>query len=157
MQQQVVNYAKKILGNFFFFFNQMIFAYFWYARTAQNSLLVWQNVLSMGKGTQFSFIKSVQTIILLYNSMFTTVVDVTELGPVYPIQLNTVPCEARGRGFFRRADSFVYISRQGMTSLDLCLQLIPPGQGNQPRRRQPALAGLASPRNHRREAGGHWR
>ena len=28
-------------------------------------------------------------------------------------------------------------------------------QGNQPWRRQPALAGLASPRNHRREAGGH--
>ena len=45
---------------------------------------------------------------------------------------NTVPCGARGRGFFRRADSFAYISRQWMTSLDLCLQLIPSGQGNQP-------------------------
>ena len=64
----------------------------------------------------------------------------------------TVPCGARGRGFFRRADSFVYISRQRMISLDLCL---PSGQGNQPRRRKPALAGLASPRHHRREAGGH--
>ena len=71
--------------------------------------------------------------------------------------LVTVPCKARGRGFFSRADSFVYISRQGMTSLDLCLQLIPPGQGNQPRRQQPALAGLASPCYHRREAGGHLR
>ena len=70
---------------------------------------------------------------------------------------STVRCEARGRGFFCCADSLAYISRLGMTSLDLCLQLIPPGQGNQPRRRQPALAGLASPRNHRREAGGHWR
>ena len=47
----------------------------------------------MGKGTQFSFIKSVQTIILLYNSMFTTVVDVTELGPVYPIQLKKLKYE----------------------------------------------------------------
>ena len=69
----------------------------------------------------------------------------------------TVPCEVLGRGFFRLAGSFPYISRQGMTSLDLCLQLIPSGQGNQPWRRQPALAGLASPRDHRREAGGHWR
>ena len=68
---------------------------------------------------------------------------------------DTVPCETQGRGFFGRADSIVYISRQGMTSLDLCLQLIPPGQGNQPRRQQSALAGLASPRNHRREAGSH--
>ena len=41
----------------------------------------------------------------------------------------TVPCEARVRGFFGRADSIVYISRQGMTSLDLCLQLIPPAAG----------------------------
>ena len=61
-------------------------------------------------------------------------------------------CGARGRGFFRGANSFGYISRQWMTSLDLCL---PPGQGSQLRRRQPALAGLASPRHHRREAGGH--
>ena len=45
------------------------------------------------------------------------------------------------------------ISRQWMTSLDLCL---PSGQGSQPRRRQPALAGLASPRHHRREPKGHW-
>ena len=56
-----------------------------------------------------------------------------------------------GRGFFRRTSSFTYISRQGMTLLDFCLQLIPPGQGNQTRRRQPALAGLPSPRN----KGGH--
>ena len=62
-----------------------------------------------------------------------------------------------GQGLFRRADFFAYISRQGMTSLDLCFQLLPPGQGNQPRRRQPVLAGLASPRDHRREAGGHLR
>ena len=68
---------------------------------------------------------------------------------------DTVLCEAQGRGFFRRADSFFYISRYGMTSLDLCLQLIPPGQGNQPRRRQLALAGLASTRHLWREAGGH--
>ena len=47
----------------------------------------------MGKGTQFSFIKSVQTIILLYNGWFTTVVDVTELGPVYPIQLKQLKYE----------------------------------------------------------------
>ena len=40
-------------------------------------------------------------------------------------------------------------------AFDLCLQLIPPGQGNQPRRQQPALAGLASPRDHLRESGGH--
>ena len=68
---------------------------------------------------------------------------------------DTVPYKVQGRGFFRRADSFAYISRQGMTSLDLCLQLISPGQGNQWPRRQPALAGLASPRDHWREAGGH--
>ena len=64
---------------------------------------------------------------------------------------DTVPYKVQGRGFFRRADSFAYISRQGMTSLDLCLQLIPPGQGNQPQRRQPALPGLTSPHDHRRE------
>ena len=68
----------------------------------------------------------------------------------------TVSCKVLGRGFFRRAGSFPYISRQGMTSLDLCLQLIPSGQGNQPRCRQPALAGLGSPRYHRK-GGGHWR
>ena len=48
--------------------------------------------------------------------------------------LTTVPSKAWGRGFFRNADFFPYISCQGMTSLDLCLQLIPSGQGNQPRR-----------------------
>ena len=139
----------------------------------------------------------------------------------------TVSCKVLGRGFFRRAGSSPYISRQWRTSrgggplvishkcwliswlisaprppmhflhktfpgtsdkishcakfhssswliswlpksdlcettersppLDLCLQLILSGQGNQPRPRQPALAGLASPRHHRREAGGHWR
>ena len=58
---------------------------------------------------------------------------------------HTVPCKVLGRGFFHRAGSFAYISRQGMTSLELCLQLIPSGQGNQPRRQQPALAGYASP------------
>ena len=63
--------------------------------------------------------------------------------------------QGASRGFFRRADSFVYISQQGMTLLDLCLQLIPSGQGNQPRLRQPALAGLALPRHLQREAGGH--
>ena len=68
-------------------------------------------------------------------------------------RLSTVPSKVWGRGFFRCAGSFPYISRQGMTSLDLCLQLIPSGQGNRPRRRQPALAGLASPRTHGREAG----
>ena len=57
--------------------------------------------------------------------------------------------------FFRRAGSFTYITRQGMTSLDLYLQLIPHGQGKQLRCRQPALDGLASPRDHRKEAGGH--
>ena len=70
---------------------------------------------------------------------------------------STVPCKVLGKGFFRRADSFTYISCQGMTSLDLCLQLIRSGQGNQPRRRQPALVSLTSPRHHWREAGGHWR
>jgi hypothetical protein len=59
--------------------------------------------------------------------------------------LNTVLCKVLGMGFFRHAGSFPSISRQGMTSLDLCLQLIPSGQGNQPRHRQPALAGLALP------------
>ena len=34
---------------------------------------------------------------------------------------DTLLCGARGRGFFRGADSFGYISRQWMTSLDLCL------------------------------------
>ena len=56
-----------------------------------------------------------------------------------------VPYEVRGRGFFRRAGSFPYISPQGMTSLDLCLQLIPSGQENQPRRRQRALVVLVWP------------
>ena len=32
-----------------------------------------------------------------------------------------MPCKVRGRGFFRRADSFAYISRQGMTSCQLRL------------------------------------
>ena len=41
----------------------------------------------------------------------------------------TVPCKVLGRDCFRRAASITYISRQGMTSLDLCLQLIPSGQG----------------------------
>ena len=71
--------------------------------------------------------------------------------------LFTVSCKVWGRGFFRRADSFAFISRQGMTSLDLCLQLIPSGQRNPPRRQQPVLAGLASPHHLWREAGGHWR
>ena len=40
--------------------------------------------------------------------------------------------KVQGRGIFRRAGSFTYISRKGMTSLYLCLQLIPSGQGDQP-------------------------
>ena len=51
-----------------------------------------------------------------------------------------------------RAGAARLISRQWMTSLDLCL---PSGQVSQPRRRQPALAGLASPRHRRREPKGH--
>ena len=51
-----------------------------------------------------------------------------------------------------RAGAARLISRQWMTSLDLCL---PSGQGSQPWRRQPALAGLASPRHCRREPKGH--
>ena len=38
---------------------------------------------------------------------------------------------------------------------DLTGPLSPSWSGESPRRRQPALAGLASPRHHRREAGGH--
>ena len=38
---------------------------------------------------------------------------------------------------FRHAGSFIFISRQGMISLDLCLQLIPSGQRNQPQRLAP--------------------
>ena len=67
----------------------------------------------------------------------------------------TVPCKVLGRGVFCCAGSFPYINSQRMTSLHLCLQLIPSGQGNQPRRRQPALGGLALPRHHQREAGVH--
>ena len=52
--------------------------------------------------------------------------------PYYPTHCS-LPC---------RAGAPRLISRQWMTSLDLCL---PSGQGSQPRRRQPALAGLASP------------
>ena len=51
-----------------------------------------------------------------------------------------------------RAGAARLIGRQWMTSLDLCL---PSGQGSQPWRRQPALAGLASPRHCRREPKGH--
>ena len=68
-------------------------------------------------------------------------ISLSHHGKKYIYLGHTVLCEGRVRGFFRRASSFPYISRQGMTSLDLCLQLIPPGQGNQPRHRQPT-AGL---------------
>ena len=76
----------------------------------------------------------------------------------------TVPCKVLGRGFFRHAGSFIYISRQGMTSHDLCLQLITSGQENQPWRRQPNLWIVGTrfllPRHHLREAAGtgaRWR
>ena len=133
----------------------------WFGLVFAMSVRVLCVVYCLSPSHAIFFVCTGAELLLSVDWCWASLASIAELSCLFSVLLLAVPdtvlCKARGRGFFRCADSFVYISRQGMTSIDLCLKLIPPGQGNQPRRRQPALAGLASPRNHQREAGGHWR